>query len=113
MAKKRNRTHTVHLHLPQSKGKPIETLYRSLRGRAFRKARDDRSDRGKKAPLLILEFAHKAVDMQMGVLVKRGTFLAFSDEAMKEQGFTVRIDSILGEGTLHVFTNGKAYVEED
>lgn len=114
MAKnKRPVIHAVNLSLPQSRDKSISDLYRLLRGRVKEKSDSDRSEHGKRAPLLIIEFAHKAVDIPTGVLVRRGSFAATVDETGKETSFSAKIDSVLGTGTLFVFKTGKAYVQED
>ena len=111
--KKRPVTHVVNLSLPQSRDKTINQLYRLLRNRVRHKSNVDRSAQGKRAELLIIEFAHKAVDIPTGVLVKEASFILIVDDGGKEVGFTAEVDSVLGTGTLYVFKTGKAYVEED
>ncbi len=114
MAKtKRPVIHAVNLSLPQSRDKTTEKLYRLLRGRVRSKSNADRSDQGKRASLLIIEFAHKAVDIPTGVLVKRNSFIRIVDDNTKEVGFMADVDSVLGTGTLYVFKTGKAYVQEN
>ncbi|MFZ3232422.1 MAG: hypothetical protein WA194_02655 [Patescibacteria group bacterium] len=111
--KKRPVIHAVNLSLPQSRDKSIDQLYRLLRNRVRHKSNVDRSAQGKRAELLIIEFAHKAVDIPTGVLVKRNSFIRIVDDDTKEAGFMAEVDSVLGTGILYVFKTGRAYVEED
>ncbi len=111
--KKRPVIHAVNLSLPQSRDKTVDQLYRLLRNRVRHKSNVDRSAQGKRAELLIIEFAHKAVDIPTGVLVKGASFILIVDDNEKEVGFSAEVDSVLGTGTLYVFKTGKAYVQED
>ena len=110
--KKRPVTHVVNLSLPQSRDKTVDQLYRLLRNRTRDKSRTDRSDVGIRAPQLVIEFVVRGIPRQTGVLVEQGSFVPLTEKG-EEMGFTARIDSILGTGTLYVFKTGKAYVEED
>lgn len=109
----KSRTIQVSMTLPQSRHAEPESQYRNFRRRASRKSRDDRADRGERAPLMIVELQHRAVEMQMGVLVVRDSFAPLIDTKTEvEYGFTVRIDMVLAQGTLVVLQKGRAYVEE-
>ena len=110
--KKRPVTHVVNLSLPQSRDKTIDKLYRLLRNRTREKSQKDRSDVGIPAELLVIEFVVRGIARPTGVSVIQGTFVPLVEQG-KEMGFTAKIDSVLGTGTLRVFKTGKAYVEED
>lgn len=110
--KKRPVTHVVNLSLPQSRDKTVDQLYLLLRNRTRDKSRTDRSDVGIRAELLVIEFVVRGIARPTGVSVIQGSFVTLVEQG-KEMGFTAKIDSVLGTGTLRVFKTGEAYVEED